>query len=235
MILAEQVAASLVGRGGHRMYDVDLADVLRRLPRLRVVTAVIGASGYLVPEGAVDGHAYVVLNSSQPTHRQRFTLAHEIGHYLYEKERIVEIDEELWCDQFASYLLIPTERVRAFEANTNRLSEWLAGPASFRVSREAFFRRTWEICYVSFFETTDGHVRVGRPAIVDDRVIEAISSIDRPEPKQQFDIGRTKIQFAASDDFDRWQGLPRRQGVLRTIRGRQSVPRIQSKVVTHVA
>jgi len=93
-----------------------------------------------------------VLNRAKPIQRQRFTLAHELGHIFlkhkqrdnYDPEAEREIDEE-WAsrkkppteveaDVFASELLIPFDQIKKFEKDMDDI-EKMAG--IFQVSKQA--------------------------------------------------------------------------------------------------
>jgi Zn-dependent peptidase ImmA (M78 family)/transcriptional regulator with XRE-family HTH domain len=81
-----------------------------------------------LPE-AVDGlcvsvgeHALVLVGSSKPSSRQRFTLAHELAHYLVDDLDPLYVDErgvrarsvaEMRANAFAAHLLMPEPGVRA--------------------------------------------------------------------------------------------------------------------------
>ena len=82
-----------------------------------------------------------VINSIDPDVRQRFTLAHEIGHYIHRyqdyphdaKAGMVEYrnemsslgtdPEEVWANKFAAALLMPANIVRKFWAEGRSRSE----------------------------------------------------------------------------------------------------------------
>jgi Zn-dependent peptidase ImmA (M78 family) len=101
----------------------------------------------------IDGKpAIAVLNKARPIQRQRFTLAHEIGHIflkhtkrdIYDPEEIRETGkeptdkkkppQEIEADIFASELLIPYQQLKKYTADMNNI-ENLAG--IFQVSKQA--------------------------------------------------------------------------------------------------
>lgn len=55
----------------------------------------------------VDGKPIVVVGRHWPGDRQRFTLAHELGHLMLEGRLCDGLDEELACDRFAAAFLFP--------------------------------------------------------------------------------------------------------------------------------
>ncbi|MBB4072032.1 ImmA/IrrE family metallo-endopeptidase [Canibacter oris] len=106
-----------------------------------------GVSGMIV-KTAYDSRPQIYINSEETLARQRFTLAHEIGHYI---ERLIEADDqeysfvdkrdshnynlrEFYADQFAGGLLMPENEVRAL---TPDLSNAEAVAHRFHVSLSA--------------------------------------------------------------------------------------------------
>jgi hypothetical protein len=207
MATPEQIASSVLGSWSGPPYEVDVHEVMRRLPRLRLVYAAIGASGYLVEEGIVDRYSYIVVNERHSIERQRFTTAHEIGHYLHRREGIVGLNEEIWCDEFASHLLMPRERLKAFESNIKGLADWLEGARCFRVSKEAFFHRAWDAFAVARFETTGEVVELSRPAVVSSEILNAVRSPIIRKSNWIVRLPSAKIHFVSCDLLGRWQGV----------------------------
>lgn len=87
--------------------------------RLRYETLPPGESGYTIPKG----ESFVItVNSGESKERQRFTACHEVAHIVlglptahgevpswsYSKRNL----NEVWCDVFASELLMPYEQFR---------------------------------------------------------------------------------------------------------------------------
>lgn len=91
-----------------------------------------GTAGVIVREAA-DQNTRILLNRNDPANRQKFTLAHELGHYFrhetqgdhifgYVDERADlasrgEDREEIWSNKFAAELLMPGFAVRQFYAD----------------------------------------------------------------------------------------------------------------------
>jgi Zn-dependent peptidase ImmA (M78 family) len=102
-----------------------------------------------------------VLNKARPLQRQRFTLAHELGHIflehikrdIYDPEEIRESDEplsgktkppkELEADTFAVELLVPHEQLKKYAADMNNIDK-LAG--IFLVSKQAMTLAIMNFC-----------------------------------------------------------------------------------------
>jgi hypothetical protein len=85
-------------------------------------------AGFIVRENG--GPVEVFVNASDGRTRQRFTLAHELGHYVKHRheQNIGYVDErselaasgtnqaEVWCNQFAAELLMPAAIVKKYWA-----------------------------------------------------------------------------------------------------------------------
>lgn len=84
-----------------------------------------GIAGKLERDPGTSSGFRVVVNVSDPPRRQRFTLAHELAHYLLHRDLIREgvVDDALYrsnlgddmerqADRFAAQLLLPAEEVR---------------------------------------------------------------------------------------------------------------------------
>jgi hypothetical protein len=141
-------AARLLQRAGVTREPVSLRDVVSAL-NLEVVQA---AGEPFVCEAALqpvgDGHAIVVRGGSSE-HRRRFTIAHEIGHFvLHPQRRAPERgggvnaswqQQEREADQFAAELLMPEALVREAMLQEGSDVGRLAG--RFDVSRKAMQTR----------------------------------------------------------------------------------------------
>lgn len=116
---------------------VDLEDVAAQ----RDVLVFRHAFGPSAPDGMYlyDGqHALIVINASKPAQRQRFTLAHELGHHELHRVRgpmrVLDVDatntlgpdgikdpDEVAANAFAAHLLLPrTALVHALGTKRNR-------------------------------------------------------------------------------------------------------------------
>jgi Zn-dependent peptidase ImmA (M78 family) len=133
---AKEAAGEILRRFGSQV-PVDVTSVVKAHGITVLVEDVeVSLSGMLVikPE-----HTYVVLNQLHPTGRMRFSLAHELGHYLLHRDTSsVFIDEtplfyrderskegtdplEVEANAFAAELLMPEDVLRA-EFGANPLS-----------------------------------------------------------------------------------------------------------------
>ncbi|WP_345988738.1 XRE family transcriptional regulator [Sulfurimonas sp. HSL1-2] len=59
----------------------------------------------------VNGQRVIVISSNWSGDRQRFTMAHELGHLILEGRLIDELDEELACHRFAGAFLLPEDAI----------------------------------------------------------------------------------------------------------------------------
>ncbi len=95
----------------------------------------------------------ICINSTTSYGRQRFTLAHELYHVLYEKDmqRVIcdmsitgiKSDSEMEADQFASYLLMPYDALLEYESEKSKwnLEKVIDGEQFFQVSHQAMLNR----------------------------------------------------------------------------------------------
>lgn len=89
-------------------------------------------------------------NRSQHPHRQRFTVAHEIGHFLLghtTDDKIINLDsdkiEEIEANQFAAELLMPLEFIKLEFKKGNKKPANLA--ILFNVSEESMWWRLMDL------------------------------------------------------------------------------------------
>lgn len=162
MVSSDDLGYELIRAAGLTGPPVDLSRVIGLFPGLEVAQEPLDGDGYLV---RVPGGAEVVINSRAPVSRQRFTLAHELGHYVIDSElardipRLQNSELERWCDSFAVGLLMPAAWVRkhVVESNQPNARRIVSGPRRFLVSRDAFWLRVAEAtgCWLLELERTD--------------------------------------------------------------------------------
>ncbi|SMF94305.1 Zn-dependent peptidase ImmA, M78 family [Methylomagnum ishizawai] len=106
----------------------DLTDTLETLGLLVIAVDEEnpGFSGLTATARASDGRAYPVIavSSRWRGDRQRFTLAHELGHSLLAGRLAPGIDEEQACDRFAGAFLAPKSAVIQALGQSRRNLEW---------------------------------------------------------------------------------------------------------------
>lgn len=125
---AHRAAQSILADTWDGALPIDPVRIARALG-MDVITAQLPdeVAGALVKERGQDPS--IVLNAQDSPNRQRFTCAHEIGHYVRREERgddyeyvdyrdifssTGEREEERFANAFAACLLMPEEHVRRF-------------------------------------------------------------------------------------------------------------------------
>lgn len=109
-------------------------------------------------------HAVVVSNSKRPGERQRFNLAHELGHLVMELPEAIHDtrEEESLCHRFAGAFLFPASQVRInFGSHRQQvlLKEFLLGKEEWGISAQAILHRLHDLGIVSdaFYASTCKH------------------------------------------------------------------------------
>lgn len=90
----------------------DLIDTLERHGILVIVTGVDENAKFDGLQTSISGKPVVVVSANWPGDRQRFTLAHELGHLLLHDRLSDQLDEEKACNRFASAFLVPAQSMR---------------------------------------------------------------------------------------------------------------------------
>lgn len=85
----------------------DLIDTLELNGILVIVTAVDENAKFDGLQTSISGKPVIVVSANWPGDRQRFTLAHELGHLLLHHRLSDNLEEEKACNRFASAFLIP--------------------------------------------------------------------------------------------------------------------------------
>ena len=106
----------------------DLTDTLESLGLLVVLVPEDSPHfyGFSALANLSDGSQYPVIAVSErsPGDRQRFTLAHELGHFLLARRLPSGIDEERACDRFAAAFLVPPVAVSQQLGKQRNEIEW---------------------------------------------------------------------------------------------------------------
>jgi Zn-dependent peptidase ImmA (M78 family)/DNA-binding XRE family transcriptional regulator len=87
----------------------DMIDMIESKGILVIVTDSDQADKVDGMQATVERQPVIVISDQWPGCRQRFTLAHELGHLLLHGVLPEDIDEEHACNRFASALLLPSE------------------------------------------------------------------------------------------------------------------------------
>lgn len=108
-----------------------------------------------------NGHTVIVVGQDWPGDRQRFTLAHELGHLMLHGRLSADLDEERACHRFASAFLVPKqEAIRLLGASRSwieprelyllkhewglSMNGWLYRAQDLGILNKAAARRHWE-------------------------------------------------------------------------------------------
>lgn len=109
-----------------------------------------------------DFQKIIFINSNHSKGRQTFTAAHEIYHLFYEDAQFTicnidsDDDVEKYANQFASFLLIPTNALYRYKKE-NDIEKWdlnsiIACEQYFQISHEALLHRLRDIGDITFKE-----------------------------------------------------------------------------------
>lgn len=146
------LASRILSSAEQKRPPVDIEAVVKLWPELRLSEDDLDGEGYLLGMGQLG--AEIIVRSSAPTPRKRFTVAHEIGHWVLQKHSRVPLkcagnaDLERWCDSFAAELLMPASWIRYHfgrEVNESFAQRLSSGHRAFSVSSEALRNRVSEL------------------------------------------------------------------------------------------
>ena len=87
-------------------------DVLENHGILVIITDVDTTSKFDGLQASLSDVPIIVISSSWPGDRQRFTLAHELGHLILEGLLSPSLDEEKACNRFAGAFILPENTLR---------------------------------------------------------------------------------------------------------------------------
>lgn len=90
----------------------DLIEMLEARGILVILTGVDDLNKFDGLQATVAGKPFIVVSSHWPGDRQRFTLAHELGHLILHGRLEPTVDEEKACNRFASAFLLPETGLR---------------------------------------------------------------------------------------------------------------------------
>jgi Zn-dependent peptidase ImmA (M78 family) len=91
----------------------------------------------------VNDQPIIVINSNWPGDRQRFTLAHELGHFVLQGKLSKKLDEEKSCHRFAGAFLLPKETLIQTIGKLRTSIEW----RELALLKEEFKISMHAICY----------------------------------------------------------------------------------------
>jgi Zn-dependent peptidase ImmA (M78 family)/DNA-binding XRE family transcriptional regulator len=91
----------------------------------------------------VNDQPVVVISSKWPGDRQRFTLAHELGHFILMNRLSNKLNEEKACNRFAGAFLLPKEAIIQEMGRIRTSIEW----RELFLLKEEFKLSMYSICY----------------------------------------------------------------------------------------
>ena len=165
----EKAAEGLLAKSSQCEPPLSFKELLTLLPGVRMSEENLDGSGYLVDLGKQG--AEILLKSSDPLVRKRFTAAHELGHWVLrshgfpltsETNEALRVAIEKWCDSFAAAVLMPQSWILNDLKDCSVLGSMrflLEAPEDYEVSDEAFRLRVCEIVPMSLCEV---HLRGNR-------------------------------------------------------------------------
>ena len=86
----------------------DMVDTFEQRGVMVILTSATGDPKFDGLAGNIQGQPLIVISGGQSGDRQRFTLAHELGHLVLQGRLSAHIDEEKACNRFAGAFLLPT-------------------------------------------------------------------------------------------------------------------------------
>jgi Zn-dependent peptidase ImmA (M78 family) len=91
----------------------------------------------------VNDQPIIVISSKWPGDRQRFTLAHEFGHFILKNKLSKDLNEEKACHRFAGSFLLPKETIVQEIGKVRTSIEW----RELFLLKEEFKLSMYSICY----------------------------------------------------------------------------------------
>ena len=178
---------------------------------LRVRKAKMRGTGCTTFPDPNTGIRDIFVNEADPATRMRFTIAHEIGHLVFERDKVVAPDVEEWCDEFANALLVPRTRLLEFSNRCRSVADWKSGPDKFWVSPEVFWRAAWRHAGVTHVsrrgrEIVSYSIRYIHPTTVA-RLADWCLGTAAARP----DCGDLQFDDISPDLFGEWEGILRQR------------------------
>jgi hypothetical protein len=215
----------LLDKIGTEVIPVDVHAVTRIWGNLSILEASIDGPGYLLPLGKLG--AEIIVREADPIERRRFTIAHEVGHWILgitcehktgEFRQPKELRNDLvekWCDVFAASFLIPRKSLIEYFSGVHDsvlIRHLLNAPKRFRVSDEAMFLRVYEVLGTRIAYITSDSIspRIARSFFPREFDFEIDSLLDSPQiqgllSSEEF---TTRIKFGDADFVFGWSKLP---------------------------
>lgn len=129
----------------------------------------------------VDGFPFICIASDINYFRQRFTLAHELGHLILNIDN--KLDEEKICNEFASALLLPKKAMKIeFGENRNSISnrEYEIVREEYEVSIKAIIYRLNKCGIISSNNAKESYIRFNKDLLIEElRIAESYQEYSR--------------------------------------------------------
>jgi Zn-dependent peptidase ImmA (M78 family) len=158
----ETVALDIIDQANQFSPPINLEKVLELWPQLEISYDELEEAGYFVDLGNVGGQ--ILIRKKDRKTRQRYTIAHELGHWLLKELNPCSINigigkrneqVEKWCNQFAAALLMPESWV-LYDLRKSKLKGLvdciISIPTLYEVSHEAFRIRVSQLTPINIYE-----------------------------------------------------------------------------------
>lgn len=214
----EAIAQGVVDKAMLKNPPIDLEGVVALWPELTLSYDDLDGSGYLLDLGALG--AEIMVNANDKQVRTRYTIAHELGHWVLNKAldetstSHAEVERtciEKWCDQFAAALLMPRDHVFRYFQNVKWfefVNAILAGPNYFHVSNLAFRARVVELLPTAIIELEQNengfdvvkafpqskHLESSTTSLIDETIQDLKPVLDKHPEHEWFDDPRTNFR-----------------------------------------
>jgi hypothetical protein len=154
----ENTSRRLLEKIGVDSIPIDVHGVEKIWKGLTIVEEEIDGPGYLLPLGKIG--AEIIVRGADPIERKRFTIAHEVGHWVLGitcERKMGEFRQppgvrrdviEKWCDTFAASFLVPRHILIDYFRDVHEavlIARLAASPKHFRVSEDAMFLRVYDV------------------------------------------------------------------------------------------
>lgn len=130
----------------------DLVETLESKGVLVIITTVDSENKFDGLQASVNGKPVLVVSANWPGDRQRFTLAHELGHLVLHGRLPADMDEEKACNRFASAFLMPAQTMRRHLGESRKMlemQELYHLKHEFGLSMQACLRRASDLGIIS--------------------------------------------------------------------------------------
>jgi hypothetical protein len=204
---------------------IDVWAVTRVWNNLSILEEHIDGPGYLLPLGKLG--AEIIVRQADSIERRRFTIAHELGHWILGITREQKNGEfkqpggvrslivEKWCDAFAASFLIPRDKLVDYFSDvhdTVLVRHTLNAPRRFRVSEEALFLRAYEVLgmRIAFVRSEETSLRIVRTFVPSEVVHEIESVLVSPQVQELVNVNNfcSRIKFRTREFVLCWSKLP---------------------------